>query len=138
MSLSPSSGARNYGSRIFTGFFASFFNKSLFPPRRHFLPILGTGIVTSEGSEWRRQRAVVQVGRGISFSLGIGALSSINPTLSQHSLRSVALERVGGIAWRAAGRLLERLGRYEGTGLAVDMAEEVRQCAPRPGSGSRD
>jgi len=73
---------------------------------KHFLPILGTGIVTSEGAEWRRQRAAVQ-----------------------HSLRSVALERVGAIAWRAAGRLLERLGRFEGTGLAADMAEEFRRLA---------
>lgn len=70
---------------------------------KHFLPILGTGLVTSDGELWQRQRLL----------------------LSGH-LRVEILEDIVGIAQRAADRFLAKFERYEGTGEPVNLAEELR------------
>ena len=70
---------------------------------KHFLPILGTGLVTSDGELWQRQRLL----------------------LSGH-LRVEILEDIVGISQRAADRFIAKFERYEGTGEPVNLAEELR------------
>ena len=70
---------------------------------KHFLPILGTGLVTSDGDLWQRQRLL----------------------LSGH-LRVEILEDIVGIAQRAADRFVAKFERYEGTGEPINLAEEMR------------
>ena len=66
-----------------------------------FLPILGSGIVTSEGKDWMRQRL---------------AVSSM--------LRIDVLEEIPRITYGAIDRLSSKLN--ESIGLEIDLAEELR------------
>lgn len=68
-----------------------------------FLPILGTGLVTSEGDLWQRQR-----------------------TLIGPALRVEILDDIVGIAKSAADRLSIKLARFRGTGLSIDVEVEFR------------
>lgn len=68
-----------------------------------FLHILGTGLVTSSGEEWQRQRRLLGV-----------------------ALRRDILEETAGVAKRAVDRLSVRLEAKRGTGEPVELAEEFR------------
>eukprot|EP01025_Chloroclados_australasicus_P004282 TRINITY_DN1103_c1_g1_i1.p1 TRINITY_DN1103_c1_g1~~TRINITY_DN1103_c1_g1_i1.p1 ORF type:complete len:559 (+),score=42.00 TRINITY_DN1103_c1_g1_i1:89-1678(+) len=68
-----------------------------------FLEILGTGLVTSNGDHWQKQRL-----------------------LMGPALRVELLESIVDIAKRAADRLCKRLEEFRGTGEVVDMEEEFR------------
>jgi cytochrome P450 len=63
----------------------------------------GTGLVTSTGDSWKRQRALV----GPAFRRDI-------------------LEETAGVAKRAVDRLSVRLEAKRGTGEKVELAEEFR------------
>jgi len=68
-----------------------------------FLDILGTGLVTSEGESWKRQR---------------GRISQ--------ALRMEILDDVVDIATRAVDRLCVKLEKIRGTGEEIELAEEFR------------
>ena len=68
-----------------------------------FLPILGTGLVTSEGALWQKQRIMV----------------------SSH-LRIEILDDIVEIADKATERLAQKLEALRGTGAHIEMAEEFR------------
>ena len=68
-----------------------------------FLDILGTGLVTSEGESWKRQR---------------GRISQ--------ALRMEILDDVVDIATRAVDRLCVKLEKIRGTGREIELAEEFR------------
>jgi len=68
-----------------------------------FLPILGSGLVTSDGELWQKQRLL------IGPALRTGILDDIIP-----------------IAKRAVDRLTTKLETRRGTGVAVDLEEEFR------------
>jgi hypothetical protein len=68
-----------------------------------FLHILGTGLVTSSGESWKRQRKLVSV-----------------------AFRKDILEETAGVAKRAVDRLSLRLEAKRGTGEPVEVAEEFR------------
>ncbi|KFM27558.1 putative cytochrome P450 4aa1 [Auxenochlorella protothecoides] len=70
---------------------------------REFLPILGTGLVTSNGDHWQRQRLLM------APAFRIDMLDTILP-----------------IAARAVERLATKLRKHKGTGQPVDMEEEFR------------
>jgi len=69
-----------------------------------FLPLLGTGLVTSEGEEWRRQRALVS---------GV--------------FRIEILDEIVGMAKRAADRLCLKLDRHCASGDPIDLEKEFRE-----------
>jgi hypothetical protein len=68
-----------------------------------FLPILGTGLVTSDGDLWQKQRLL------------------IGP-----ALRVDILDDIIGIAKRAADRFSDKWARYKGTGQPLHIEEEFR------------
>jgi beta-ring hydroxylase len=68
-----------------------------------FLDILGTGLVTSEGESWRRQRQRIS-----------------------QALRMEILDDVVDISTRAVNRLSEKLEKIRGTGKEIELAEEFR------------
>lgn len=68
-----------------------------------FLHILGTGLVTSSGESWKRQRRLMSV-----------------------AFRRDILEETAGVAKRAVDRLSLRLEEKRGTGEPVELAEEFR------------
>jgi cytochrome P450 len=68
-----------------------------------FLDILGTGIVTSHGDSWKRQRRLVAP-----------------------AFRFDILEETTGVAKAAVDRLCHRLEKYRGTGKSIELAEEFR------------
>ena len=70
---------------------------------RHFLNILGSGLVTSQGPLWRRQRVLM------------------GPVLRMDILDSVV-----GIAQRAADRLTRKLEAHRGSPQPVDMEDKFR------------
>lgn len=65
--------------------------------------LLGRGLVTSEGEEWRRQR-----------------------TMFSHKLRVDILSEIPAITTRAVRRLSEKLDAIKSTGDVIEMAEEFR------------
>eukprot|EP00667_Euglena_gracilis_P004450 EG_transcript_4466 len=69
-----------------------------------FLPLLGTGLVTSEGEHWRQQRIVV---------------SSV--------FRIEILDELVGMAKRAADRLCDKLELHRITGEPIDLEKEFRE-----------
>ena len=68
-----------------------------------FLVILGTGVVTSEGAEWRRQR-----------------------TLIAHALKVEILEEIPAITVRAVNRLCKKLDECKINNTSIQMDEEFR------------
>lgn len=73
---------------------------------RPFMGILGTGLVTSEGDVWARQRKVV---------------SSV--------FRIELLDDIVGISIRAADRLCAKLEKVRGTTSSLELSEEFRHLA---------
>ena len=65
--------------------------------------LLGNGLVTAEGSSWRKQRNL----------------------LSSH-LRLDILDQIPSITIRAVERLKLKLDKFKGNGSTVEMAEEFR------------
>eukprot|EP00729_Bicosta_minor_P000691 gene691-20261_t len=68
-----------------------------------FLHILGTGLVTSMGESWKKQRK-----------------------LMAGTMRQDILEETADVAKRAVDRLTVKLEKYRGTGKPVEIAEEFR------------
>ena len=68
-----------------------------------FMVLLGRGLVTSEGEEWRRQR-----------------------TLFSHKLRVDILSEIPAITTRAVRRLSDKLDAIKASGGVIEMAEEFR------------
>ena len=81
----------------------SSFNKDTKWTYKPFMSLLGGGLVTSEGSEWRRQR-----------------------TLLSQTLRIHILEEIPNMAFRAVQRLSIKLDEVLKTGSVIEMAEEFR------------
>lgn len=79
------------------------FKKDLEWTYKPFLVLLGTGIVTSEGQRWLKQRAL----------------------LSNH-LKKEILELIPDMAVKTAIRVCEKLKSYADQGLTIEMAEEFR------------
>lgn len=77
-----------------------------------FLCILGSGLVTSEGSLWQKQR------------------KSMTPAFKGNILQDVI-----GIGQRAVHRLMAKMDKYAGTGESIEIEEEFRlltlQVLPR-------
>jgi len=68
-----------------------------------FLPILGTGLVTSEGDLWKKQRLLVS-----------------------KAFRVEILDDIIVIAKRAVDRFSEKLEKFRGKNIPVEMSEEFR------------
>jgi len=81
----------------------SSFNKDTKWTYKPFMNLLGSGLVTSEGSEWRRQRLL----------------------LSQ-TLRIHILEEIPNMAFRAVQRFSLKLDAAVRNGTVIEMAEEFR------------
>lgn len=79
------------------------YGKDLELAYKQFLPILGTGLLTSDGALWQKQR-----------------------TLIGPALRIEILDDVITIAKRATDRLSAKLEHLRGTGQAVNIEEEYR------------
>ncbi len=81
----------------------STFKKDLAWTYKPFLVILGNGLVTSDGADWRRQRRLLA-----------------------HHLRFDILTVIPPMAWRAVKRLIVKLEKVKKEGGIVEMAEEFR------------
>ena len=81
----------------------SVFKKVVAWTYKPFMVLLGNGLVTAEGSSWRKQRNL----------------------LSSH-LRLDILDQIPSITIRAVERLKLKLDKFKGNGSTVEMAEEFR------------
>ena len=81
----------------------SIFKKDVAWTYKPFMVLLGNGLVTAEGSSWRKQRNL----------------------LSSH-LRLDILDQIPSITIRAVERLKIKLDKFKGSGSAIEMAEEFR------------
>ena len=81
---------------------------------KHFLHILGTGLVTSSGENWKRQRR-----------------------LSSPIMRIDIIQETTEVAKRAVDRLSAKLEAARGTGKPVEIAEEFRIMTLQVIYGSR-
>ena len=68
-----------------------------------FLEILGNGLVTAEGKEWRKQRLLLS-----------------------NYLRIEILDQIPEMAFEAVQRLMEKLEKVKKEGGTIEMAEEFR------------
>jgi cytochrome P450 len=69
-----------------------------------FMVLLGSGLVTADGTNWRRQR-----------------------TLLSHTLRIEILDAIPAMALKAVARLSSRLDIVRQEGKIIEMAEEFRR-----------
>ena len=81
----------------------SIFKKDVAWTYKPFMVLLGNGLVTAEGSSWRKQRNL----------------------LSSH-LRLDILDQIPSITIRAVERLKLKLDQFKGSGSTIEMAEEFR------------
>ena len=81
----------------------SVFKKDVAWTYKPFMVLLGNGLVTAEGSSWRKQRNL----------------------LSSH-LRLDILDQIPSITIRAVERLKIKLDKFKGSGSTIEMAEEFR------------
>ena len=81
----------------------SVFKKDVAWTYKPFMVLLGNGLVTAEGSSWRKQRNL----------------------LSSH-LRLDILDQIPSITIRAVERLKIKLDKLKGSGSTIEMAEEFR------------
>jgi cytochrome P450 len=81
----------------------SIFKKDVAWTYKPFMVLLGNGLVTAEGSSWRKQRNL----------------------LSSH-LRLDILDQIPSITIRAVERLKLKLDEFKGSGSMIEMAEEFR------------
>lgn len=81
----------------------SVFKKDLAWTYKPFLVILGNGLVTADGLNWRRQRLLLA-----------------------HHLRADILSKIPPMAWRAVNRLCVKLDKAQKENRTVEMAEEFR------------
>lgn len=81
----------------------SIFKKDVAWTYKPFMVLLGNGLVTAEGSSWRKQRNL----------------------LSSH-LRLDILDQIPSITIRAVERLKLKLDKFKGSGSTIEMAEEFR------------
>lgn len=79
------------------------FRKDVVWTYKPFMVLLGRGLVTSEGDEWRRQR-----------------------TLFSHKLRIDILEEIPAVSFRAVRRLSDKLDKIKASGGTLEIAEEFR------------
>lgn len=79
------------------------FKKDVVWTYKPFMVLLGRGLVTSEGDEWRRQR-----------------------TLFSHKLRIDILEDIPAVSVRAVRRLSDKLAALKRSGDVMEIAEEFR------------
>ena len=89
--------------KVFLNSRLSVFKKDLEWTYKPFLVILGNGLVTADGSSWRKQR-----------------------TLLSHHLRIDILEEIPRITFGAIARFKQKLDKIKRDGTSLEMAEEFR------------
>lgn len=79
------------------------YRKAIAAAYKHFMCLLGTGLVTAEDEHWKRGRLLLS-----------------------HAMRIDIVEDVPGMAMRAVDRIQKKLDAVEGKGGCVDLNEEYR------------